>query len=221
MSGHRAWVPPKVHLTTGRLCSAGSSLPGRSPTSPLVCSPPTPSPPSATAPVPLAVASLDADACSVPLEADDTCARRRVVRRRRVTGSPPHRDVSRRGEGLPGYGTVLCVRALGAPPAGYTPRLAQPCLAGDGCCLQGRQDPRHPGSRGVGAAVPWPTRSPASASPHVFPRPAPGVLPARAGSPLAGWDVHPMDVVRSFLVASPPPIPFGPHGLVALDFLSP
>jgi hypothetical protein len=43
-------------------------------------------PPSATAPVPLAVAYLDADSCSVPLEADDTCARIRVVRRRRVTG---------------------------------------------------------------------------------------------------------------------------------------
>ena len=50
-------------------------------------------PPSATTPVPLVVAYLDADACSVPQWADDTCARRRVVRRRRVTGSPPYRRI--------------------------------------------------------------------------------------------------------------------------------
>ena len=35
---------PKVHINTGCLCSAGSSLPGRSPTSKLICSPPTPCP---------------------------------------------------------------------------------------------------------------------------------------------------------------------------------
>ena len=44
MSGHRSWCPPQVHINTGRLCSAGSSLPDRSPTSTLVCSPPTPCP---------------------------------------------------------------------------------------------------------------------------------------------------------------------------------
>jgi hypothetical protein len=42
----------------------------------------------------------------------------RVVRRRRGTGSPPHRRVSRRGEGLPGSGAVRCVRAMVAHPAG-------------------------------------------------------------------------------------------------------
>jgi hypothetical protein len=177
-------------------------------------------PPWATALVPLAVAYLDADACSVPHEADDRCARLRVVRRRRVTGSPPHREASRRGEGLPGYGIVLFGRALGEHPAGYHPLLAQNFLAGDCCCLQVKQDPRHPGSIGFGAAVPWPTRSHAYASQHLFPRTAQGLLPARAGSPLAGWDLHPMDDVRSFMVASQPPIPFGPQGLVALFCLS-
>ncbi len=76
-------------------------------------------------PVPLAVAYLDADACSVPQRADDTCARLRVVRRRRLTGSPQSRDSSRRGEGLPGYGTVLFVRAMVEHPAGYTPICAR------------------------------------------------------------------------------------------------
>jgi hypothetical protein len=82
-------------------------------------------PPSATPPVPLDVAYLDADSCSVPQRADGTCARIRVVRRRRVSGSPLNRDSSRRGEGLPGYGTVLFVRAMVEHPAGYNPLLAQ------------------------------------------------------------------------------------------------
>ena len=51
--------------------------------------------------------------------------RQRAVRRRRVTGSPSDRNVSRRGEGLPGYGTVLFVRAMVEHPAGDTPLLAQ------------------------------------------------------------------------------------------------
>src|ERR1041384_2489795 len=46
-----------------------------SPTSALVCSPPTPCPLRPRLRFPLPVAYLDADACSVPLEADDTCAR--------------------------------------------------------------------------------------------------------------------------------------------------
>ena len=54
----------------------------------------------------------------------------RVVRRRRVTGSPSRRDRSRRGEGLPGYGAVLFVRAMVEHPAGYHPLLAQKCLQG-------------------------------------------------------------------------------------------
>ncbi len=53
-SMHWPWFPPEDHINTGRLCSAGSESPTRSPTSKLVCSPPTPSPPSAVTSVPLA-----------------------------------------------------------------------------------------------------------------------------------------------------------------------
>ena len=81
-------------------------------------------PPSATAPVPLAC-GLPRCACLFYAPgADDTCTRLRVVRRRRVTGSPPDRNVSRRSEGLPGYGAVLFVRAMVEHPAGYVPLLA-------------------------------------------------------------------------------------------------
>src|SRR5262249_13311716 len=81
-------------------------------------------PPSATAPVPLA-GGLPRCACLFYAPgADATCPRLRVVRRRRVTGSPQDRNVSRRGEGLPGYGAVLFVRAMVEHPAGYGPLLA-------------------------------------------------------------------------------------------------
>src|SRR2546425_1175247 len=81
-------------------------------------------PPSATAPVPLASGLPRYGRLFCATWADDTCARTRVVRRRRVTGSPHNRGVSRRGEGLPGYGAVLFVRAMVEHPAGYHPLLA-------------------------------------------------------------------------------------------------
>ena len=81
-------------------------------------------PPSAAAPVPLASGLPRCGRLFCASWADDTCARERVVRRRRVTGSPRRRDVSRRGEGLPGYWAVLFVRAVVEHPAGYDPLLA-------------------------------------------------------------------------------------------------
>src|SRR5215831_14311466 len=81
-------------------------------------------PPSATAPVPLASGLPRCGRLFYAPWADDTCARLCVVRRRRVTGSPQDRNVSRRGEGLPGYGAVLFIRAMAEHPAGYTPLLA-------------------------------------------------------------------------------------------------
>src|SRR5207253_7333437 len=74
-------------------------------------------------------------------------------------------------------------------------------------------------ARGVGAAVPRPARSHADASPTLFPRPAPGWRPARAGAPLVGRVSHPLDDTQSFMKSSHPPIPFDPQGLVALQFL--
>jgi hypothetical protein len=51
------------------------------------------------------------------------------------------------------------------------------------------------------------------------PSPAQGLLPAWAGSPLAGQDSHLLDDEQSFMETSHPPIPFDQPCLVALKFL--
>jgi hypothetical protein len=143
----------------------------------------------------------------------------RAVRRRPITGSPQSRSVSRRGEGLPGYGAILFVRALVVHPAGYAPLLAHSRRGH--CCLRSISGLSASGKDiGFGAAVPRPARSHAYASQIPSLQSAQGLLPARAGSPLAGRDSHPLDDKQSFMESSHPPIPIDPQGLVALEVLS-
>ncbi len=81
-----------------------------------------------------------------------------------------------------GYWAVLFVRALVVHPAGYVLLLAHSRRSH--CCL--RYIPALSASGkaiSFGAAVPRPARSPAYASPHVFPRPAQGSLPAGQARP--------------------------------------
>jgi hypothetical protein len=123
MSRHWAWFPPEVHINTGRLCSAGSG-----------CHPVPRRPRSYAAlrlPAPIGHGSSSPCRWPTSMRALVLChwGRQhvrppRVVRRRRVAGSPGNRDVSRRGEGLPGYGAVLFVRAMVEHPAGDAPLLA-------------------------------------------------------------------------------------------------
>ena len=118
------WVPPEEHTNTGRLCSAGSR------------SDPVPRRQRSYAalrlPAPFGHGSGSPCQWPTSMRTLVLClwGRRhvrpqRAVRRRRVTGSPHNRSVSRRGEGLPGYGAVLFVRAMVEHPAGYHPLLAQ------------------------------------------------------------------------------------------------
>jgi len=76
----------------------------------------------------------------------------------------------------------------------------------------GLQVIQHPGPPGrwevSGPHAPWPARSHAYASPMPLLAPSQDLLPARAGSPLAGWVSHPLDDTQSFMKVSPPPIPF-------------
>jgi hypothetical protein len=82
------------------------------------------------------------------------------------------------------------------------------------------QPSRPPGRLEVsGPQTPWPARSQVYASPRPLLPPSHGLLPARAGSPLAGQDAHLLDDTQSFMESSHPPIPFDQHCLVALHFL--
>jgi len=179
-------------------------------------------PPSATAPVPLArgLPRCRRLFCA-PRRADDTCARKRVVRRRRVTGAPRHRDWSRRGEGLPGYGTVLFICAMVE-----TPRRRHPPPRPDDTCKgvllpSGKSGPSASGKTiGFGAACPMA---------HMFARlriadhisgivarlttGSGGLTLGRAGFAPAGRQTKFHEVIASSF-------PFDPHCLVALHFLS-
>ena len=92
-------------------------MPLRSPTSTLLCSPPTPSLPSVAAPVsPRQRPTSVRRTCSSPLH---RCPRQPVQRRRHFyPGSPSAGSLPRRNEGLPGAWAILFVRAVVQDPAG-------------------------------------------------------------------------------------------------------
>ncbi len=201
-----SWFPPEDHISTGRLCSAGSELPTSSPASKLIFSPPTPLPPSAAAPVPLANdLPPGAGACS----AEGLGGRRVRLQtrqfRRWITGSPLDR-ISRGETGPP--------RLLSHPLhtcRGPTPRRNQPLLAHSslekihgeaGIAFTQLRTLGNRNERYFEATHPRPTCSRAYASPTSLPRPSQGSLPARAGSPLAGRDSHPRDSKQSFMESS-------------------
>src|SRR4030095_10147088 len=189
--------------------------PPRSPTSLLLCSPPTPCPHQPRLRFPLPAAYLAASACPMPLGP--------------TTRAPA--DVSCVGDGSPALRQTGMYRGearasqVTGPSSSYVPWSntppdmvpSSPTTRRSPCGLQVNQDPGPPGRLEVsGPPAPWPTRSPASASPRPFLTPAQGWLPARAGSPLAGQDSHLLDDTQSFMKALHPPVPIDPHCLVAL-----
>ena len=97
--------------------------PPRSPTSKLLCSPPTPSLPSAAAPVvPRQRPTSVRRSCSSP---PHRCLRQPVQRRRHFyPGSPQAGSLPRRNEGIPGAWAILFGRAVVYDPAGCVPPLA-------------------------------------------------------------------------------------------------
>ena len=81
--------------------------------------------------------------------------------------------------------------------------LSSPTTRRGRCCLQVIQHSGHLGRVEVsGPHAPWPTRAHAYASPTTSLGSSHGLLPARAGSPFAGWDSHPLDDTRSFMESS-------------------
>ena len=187
--------------------------PPGSPTSTLLCSPPTPSSPSAAAPVvPRQRPTPVRRSCSSP---PHRCLRRPVQRRRHFyPGSPQAGSLPRRNEGIPGAWAILFVRAVVIDPAGCVPPLAH--LSVRSPSPSGYPRPSAPGIfANFGATYPRPTRSCTYASPDPLPVPAQGSLPARAGSPLAGRDSHPLDDEQGFVKSSHTPFPLDQPCLVA------
>ncbi len=109
-------------------------------------------------------------------------------------------------KGLPGYEAILFVRAVVQHPAGPDP--SSPLLLFEK--IHGEIVIAFTQNRTLGirndiafeATYPRPTRSRAYASPISLPRPSPGSLPARAGSPLAGQVSHLRDNKRNFMESS-------------------
>jgi len=134
--------PPEDHISTSRLCSAGSR-----------CRPvPRRQRFSAALRPPALLGRASGPPCLRPPSwrtlvlcpmADDLCVRQRVVRRRSLTGSPHNRHVFEEGRGPPrlrGYPLRACL--------GRTPRWIQsssrPVSERDRCCLHVMQYPGHP-----------------------------------------------------------------------------
>ena len=158
--------------------------PPRSPTSTLLCSPPTPSSPSAAAPV-------------VPRQRP-TSARGLVLPRRTaapatrydagdISTPAPHSPAPSRGETrasqVPGPSSS-CVPCSSTPPGAMRPSPRSRCAR---CCLQALRDPQHPECiQFRGSTHSRPTRSRAYASPDPLPSPAQGSLPAGRAHPWPG-----------------------------------
>ena len=216
MSAHWAWVPPAVHPDTGRLCSAGSGCP----------------------PVPRRHRPYAALRLPAPIGHGSGSPCRWPPSRRPLVLCPPGpttrapapcraSETGRRLAATPGDVEARASQGTGPSSAGVrwsnTPPDTLPSspTARRGRCGL-RENPARSASgktRGVGAAVPRPARSPADASPAVSPRPAQGGRPAWAGAPLAGEDAHLLGDEQRCMATSPPPIPFDPQGLVALKIL--
>ena len=183
-------------------------MPLRSPTSALLCSPPTPSSPSAAAPVsprqrPTSVRrNLFFAATPVPTPTRATSEISSTPAPRQPALSQGETRVSQ----VPGPSSS-CVPWSKTPPGATAPRP----LSVRSPSSSGEVKPWTPGKTNhFVATYPRPTRSRAYASPNPLPSPAQGSLPARAGSPLAGRVSHPLDDKTRFhevIAYSTPPRP--------------
>src|SRR5712691_7550930 len=201
MSTHWAWFPPEGHIDTGRLCSAwvqGCPVPQR-PRS------------YAALRLPASFGRGSGSPCRRPtsMRALVLCrVGRRHVRSLTCRASETgHRLSARPGMGR---GEARASQVTG-PSSSYVPWsntppetiLSSPATRRGRCGLQVIQHPGHPGSVEVsGPHAPWPTRSHAYASPTTFLGSSQGLLPAQAGSPLAGRVLHLLDDTRSFMKLS-------------------
>ena len=182
-------------------------MPTSSPTSKLLCSSPTSLPPLAATSVPLVndlplwdrrlFCRLTRRPARAPADAP-------VLEMDYRLSVPP--DLPRKDKDLPGYGAILFVRAVVQHFTGTRLLLARSVIRSstEKPTSSSRKTERSTSGMIIvfEATYPRPTRSRAYASPIALPRPSQGSLPARAGSPLAGRDLHPLDNKRNFMETS-------------------
>ena len=213
-SMRRSWFPPEARIHTGRLCSAGS---GCQPVPRLQRS-------YAALRLPRLVGRGFGSPCRRPTSMRTlflAASARSAYARASEMGSPDSpwlRIVSRktRASQVPGPSSS-CVPWSKTPPGADLPSPDR----GEAAVAFRRNNTLGTRKEIVFEAThPRPTCSRAYASPIASPRPSPGSLPARAGSPLAGRISHPLDDERSFMESSQPPFLFDQPCLVALSRLS-
>ena len=187
--------------------------PPRSPTSTLFCSPPTPSSPSAAAPV-------------VPRQRP-TSVRRLVLHRRTgasadrcnagdISTPAPHKPALSRGryEGIPGAWAILFVRAVVYDPAGCD--HPSPISRCGRCCLQARQYLGHPETCFFRGYLPTAHSLACLRFAESVTVSGARLATGRAGSPFAGRVSHPLDDKQGFMGSSHSPFPLDQPCLVAL-----
>ena len=190
--------------------------PLRSPTSPLLCSPPTSLVPfgrRSGRPSPTAYPGAEVlffTAAPVPPltgATPETFLPRLPISRL----SPEEKRGDPRCLGHP----LRACRGHTTPPGAYRPSPISRCGR---CCLQARSNTL--GTRkhiSFVATYPRPTRSRAYASPNPLPSPAQGSLPAGRAHPSPGRVSHPLDDKRGFMKSSHTPFPLDQPCLVALS----
>ena len=186
--------------------------PPRSPTSTLLCSPPTPSSPSAAAPV-------------VPRQRP-TSVRRLVLHRRTgasadrcnagVISTPaPHKPALSRGDTrgsqVPGPSSS-CVPWSSTPPGAYRPSPISRCGR---CCLQASQYLGHPETYFFRGYLPTAHSLACLRFAESVTVSGARLATGRAGSPLAGRVSHPLDDKQGFMKSSHTPFPLDQPCLVA------
>ena len=189
--------------------------PPRSPTSTLLCSPPTPSSPSAAAPViPRQRPTSVRRSCSSP---PHRCPRQPVQRRRHFyPGSPQAGSLPEEKRGDP--------RCLGHPLRacrGQRPRRVRtaprPSLGAVAVAFRRSHTLGTRKHVSFVATYPRPTRSRAYASPKSVTVSGARLATGRAGSPFAGRVSHPLDDEQGFMKSSHTPFPLDQPCLVAQD----
>ena len=186
--------------------------PPRSPTSTLLCSPPTPSSPSAAAPV-------------VPRQRP-TSVRRLVLHRRTgasanrcnagdISTPAPHKPALSRGETrgsqVPGPSSS-CVPWSSTPPGAYRPSPISRCGR---CCLQAISYLGHPETYSFRGYLPTAHSLACLRFAESVTVSGARLATGRAGSPLAGRVSHPLDDKQGFMKSSHTPFPLDQPCLVA------